>query len=68
MPSVSIAGNTVICKDMVTKLLKVLDFKMPSVLTSGNMVLRSRKVNKISLRTMIFLTINQKEGLDFQGF
>lgn len=35
---------------------------MPSVLTSRNMV------NKESLRTMIFLNINQKEGLGFQGF
>ena len=47
----------------MTKLLKVSDLNMSGVLSVRNTVLCPGKVNK----AMVFLNINQKEGLNFQG-
>ena len=33
----------------------------------GNRVICNKNVNKTSLRAMVFLNINQKDGLGFQG-
>ena len=67
MPSASILGNAVICKEIVTKQLKVSDLKMSGALSVGNMVICNKIVNQVSLREMVFLNMNQKEGLGFQG-
>ena len=47
----------------MTKLLKVSDLNMSGVLSVRNTVLCPGKVNK----AMVFLNINQKDGLGFQG-
>lgn len=57
-----------ICKETVTKLLKVSDLKIPGALIVGNMVICNKAVDKASLRAMVFLNINQKEGLGFQRY
>ena len=67
MPRVSTAGNTIICKDTVTKLLKVSDLKMPGALIVVNTIICNKIVNKESLRAMVFLNITQKEGLGFHA-
>ena len=51
----------------VTKPLNVLDLNMPSALIVDNMVICNKILNKASLRAMVFLNINQKDGLGFQG-
>ena len=56
-----------ICKKTVTKQLKVSDLKMSGALTVGNMVICNKIVNQVSLREMVFLSMNQKEVLGFQG-
>lgn len=63
----SIAGRTVICKETGTKLLKASDMKMFSAVIVRNTVSCNKIVNKASLKAMLFLNINQKEGLGFQG-
>lgn len=50
----------------VTKPLNVLDLNMPSALIVDNMVICNKILNKASLRAMVFLNINQKEGLGFK--
>ena len=50
----------------VTKPLNVLDLNMPSALIVDNMVICNKILNKASLRAMVFLNINQKEGLAFE--
>lgn len=67
MLSASVAENKVICKETVTRVLKASDLKMPSALIVGKMIVCNKIVNKASLRTMVFLNINQKESLGFQG-
>ena len=66
MPGVSIVGYMLICKKTVTNLLKVSDLKMPGALIVVNTIICNKIVNKESLRAMVFLNINQKEGLGFQ--
>jgi hypothetical protein len=39
MPGASIVGNTVICKETMTKLLKISDLKIPSAITVRDTVL-----------------------------
>ena len=46
----------------VTKPLNVLDLNMPSALIVDNMVICNKILNKASLRAMVFLNINKKEG------
>lgn len=54
MHSASIVGNMVICKETVTKPLKVSDLKTLSAIIVGNMVICNRIVNKAFLRLMVF--------------
>ena len=62
----SIVENMVICKETVTKPLRVSDLKMLGALIVGNMVICNKIMNKTSLRIVFFLNINKKDGLDFQ--
>ena len=64
MLGASVAGNTVICKETLTK-PKASDLKMPHVLTARKIVLTPGKMNKPFLESMILLTLTQKECLDF---
>ena len=64
MPSASISGNIVICKETMIRPLKVSDHKMLGAVIVGNLVICSKIINKDSLRAKIFLNTNQKEGLD----
>ena len=64
MPSASIVGNTIFCKETMTK-PKASDLKMSSVLTARNTALCAQKVNKPFLRAMVFLNFKQKECLNF---
>lgn len=54
MHSASIVGNMVICKEIVTKPLKVSDLKTPSAVIVGNMVICNKIVNKAFLRLIFF--------------
>ena len=46
---------------------KISDLKMLGALIVENLVICNKIVNKASLRAMVFLNINQKEGVGFQG-
>lgn len=67
MPSAAVPENIFICKETMTKPEKVSDLKMLGALIVGNTDICNKIVNKASLRAMVFLNINQKEGLGFQG-
>ena len=60
--SASVMGSTFICRETVTKLLKVSDLKMPGALIVVNTIICNKIVNKESLRVMVFLNINQKKA------
>lgn len=51
----------------MTELIKAPDLKLPSAFIVGNIVICNKIVNRASLRTMIFLNINQKGGPGFRG-
>ena len=51
----------------MNKLVKISDLKVHRALVVGNRIICNKIVNKASLRAIVFLNINQKEVLGFQG-
>lgn len=66
MPGASTAGNNHLQRDCDPD-TKGLRFQNARCLIEGNMAI-CNKIEQASLRAMVSLNINQKEGLGFQGF
>ena len=65
MPSASISGNIVICKETMIRPLKVSDHKMLGAVIVGNLVICNKIVKKAPSRAMAFLGMKQQKSILF---